>query len=105
MAERCERCERERLARANAIDTGDALLELDVVLLGEEQPHDVAHLLADRFGVDAHVNPVQYNSATTLLIMGSHDQLRRVKHWYAAKRTPRPDLQGVPPVGKGERRT
>jgi hypothetical protein len=82
----------------------DPQLELDVVLADGEDEADLLHYLRHRFGVEVRVNPVQYNSALTLLFSGTDDQLRRVKHWHAANRKPRLDPVGKPPVGKGEKR-
>lgn len=77
----------------------------DVLLADDEQPADLVRLLHDRFGVAVQVSDDQYNGALTIKVQGSPDQLRRVKHWHNAPRGPRPDLQGKPPVAKGEKRT
>lgn len=80
-------------------------IELDVLLAEDETPAQLRSYLRTRFQVEVEEAPVQFNSALTLLITGSREQLNRVKAWHAANRKPRPDLVGKPPVGKGEKRT
>lgn len=80
-------------------------VEIDVLLQDGETGQVVCAELARRFGVQAEVAAQQYNSATTLTVTGTPDQLRRVNHWHNAPRTPRPDLRGKAPVAKGKKRT
>lgn len=80
-------------------------IELDVLLVDGEDVDHLRHYLRTRFQVEVQQAPEDFNSAVTLLITGSREQLNRVKQWHAANRKPRPDLAGKPPVGKGEKRT
>lgn len=82
-----------------------ATKEFDVLLQDDESPDDVVLLLQERFGVDADWELGGYNSAITMYITGTEDQLRRVTQWHNASHKPRPDLVGKPPVAKGEQRT
>jgi hypothetical protein len=81
-----------------------ATAEIDINLADGEMPLELVGMLNRRFGVQATVSAVQHNSALTIEVIGTEDQLRRVKHWHNAPHTPRPDLLGKPPVSKGERR-
>lgn len=76
----------------------------DVLLRDDEQPADIVRLLHQRFEVAVQVSDDQHNSALTVKVVGTSDQLRRVTAWHNAPHVPRPDLRGKPPVGKGEQR-
>jgi hypothetical protein len=77
----------------------------DVLLQDGETAEQVRDMLENRFGVTAAISPQQWNCAPTLVVDGSIKQLMQVTQWHNAPRAPRPDLQGTPPVAKGEKRT
>ena len=77
----------------------------DINLLPDESPDDVVMMLEGRFGVTASYNEEQWNSAATIVVEGTAKQHRMIAQWHNAPHTPRPDLQGRPPVGKGENRS
>lgn len=78
--------------------------QYDVNLTDDEMPLALISMLNRRFGIEAVVSSVRHNSALTIEVQGTEDQHRRVMQWHNAPHTSRPDLQGKPPVAKGQRR-
>jgi hypothetical protein len=80
-------------------------IEMDVLLHDGESPDDVIEMLEKRFGITASYDDEMWNSATTLFVEGTDEQVARVRRWHNASHAPRPDLAGKPSVGKGEKRS
>lgn len=79
--------------------------ELDVVLFEGETVEQLLDLLNERLQASVTVAPTSTPAGPTFLVTGTEAQVRAAFAWRATAGVTRDDLRGVPPVGRGERRT